>query len=173
MLWTQTDFHSKLFIQIHLFHTNQPAVVLQRSTHILRTQCLHVCIAQCLHIKVCCSVMRVFHTALCVSVQSVRPHLANHYFYPCNCMTKLIQKALFLAQNIPFCLCTVPSCPIYSSLSKTLAVSCCSYPLPPPLCMRCNSWVWVCRNILLERERERSPDTVIVNGVCINREAVS
>ncbi len=69
--------------------------------------------------------MCVFRTAFCVSVQSVRPHLANHYFYPCNCMTELILKALFLAQNIPSRACAVPSRPIHSSLSKTLAVICC------------------------------------------------
>lgn len=106
--------------------------------HTYFEHCLHACSHSVFSplVKVCFCVMCVFRAVFHVSVQSVRPHLASHYFYPCSCMTELILKALFLAQNIPSCLCTVPSRPIHSSLSKTLAVICCflyTHPfLPPP-----------------------------------------
>lgn len=144
---------------MHLFHTNQPAVVLQRSTHIHMSPCLHCSVSA--HKSMLLRYVCISHCIVCVcsvcQASSSQPLFLQFY---CNCMTKLIQKALFLAQNIPFCLCTVPSCPVYSSLSKTLAVSCCSYPLPPPLCMLCNSWVWMCVCVatFCQRERERERD---------------
>ncbi len=101
----------------------------------LRAQFPHVCVSRCFHCswKCAASLCVYFAPAFRVSVQSVRPHLAKDYFYPCNCVTELILKALFLAQNIPSCLCTVPTRPIHSSLPKTLAVICFFLRTPKPI----------------------------------------
>lgn len=120
--FTAVNFNSNWFLCLIYFLS-----ALCFTLHTYFDHGLHVCLAQCssLLIKTCLCFMCVLGVWFYVSVESVRPHLASHYFCSCSCMTELILKALFLAQNIPSCLCTGPSRPIHFLLSKTSAVICC------------------------------------------------